>query len=206
MMHAQVDPTEVAALARKIAAADADVFRNQYPAYAADIAGETGKALDTLNNVPEHRERNDRFVADMAYGEASVRHGDAVRQRLGQDRMGKPLITRSDHPPPIKENILAFPGTSTYYRLEQRPNTPEAPMSPTTTINQTLLDTVLGRLAVLFLTGAAGDPTAAHQPPPNYSPPTTPEPRKNSASPPKSSVSASMRWKPSARPPIRICH
>ncbi|MDB5404249.1 MAG: hypothetical protein JWQ55_6267 [Rhodopila sp.] len=36
-------------------------------------------------------------------------------------------------------------------------------MSPTTTINQTLLDTVLGRLALLFLTGAAGDPTAAHQ-------------------------------------------
>jgi hypothetical protein len=68
-MHAQVDPTEVATLAREIAAADADVFRNQYPAYAADIAGETGKALDTLNNVPEHRERYDRFVADMAYGE-----------------------------------------------------------------------------------------------------------------------------------------
>ncbi|MDB5404248.1 MAG: hypothetical protein JWQ55_6266 [Rhodopila sp.] len=69
MMHAQVDPTEVATLAREIAAADADVFRNQYPAYAADIAGETGKALDTLNDVPEHRERYDRFVADMAYGE-----------------------------------------------------------------------------------------------------------------------------------------
>jgi len=69
MMHGHADPTEVAALAREIAAADADVFRNQYPAYATGIAAETAKALDALNNAPEYREHYDRFVADMAYGE-----------------------------------------------------------------------------------------------------------------------------------------
>ncbi len=45
-MQAHIDPGEVAALARDIAAADAKEFRNQYPAYAADIAGETRKAID----------------------------------------------------------------------------------------------------------------------------------------------------------------
>jgi hypothetical protein len=69
MMLGHVDPAEVAALARDIATADAAVFRNQYPAYAADIAGETGKALNALQTVPEYRARYDRFVADMAYGE-----------------------------------------------------------------------------------------------------------------------------------------
>ena len=56
-------------LARDIAAADADEFRNQYPAYHADIAGETHKALDALRTDPVHRERYDRFVAAMVYGE-----------------------------------------------------------------------------------------------------------------------------------------
>jgi hypothetical protein len=41
----------VAALARDIAAADAQEIRNQYPAYdAADIAGETNKAFAALPN------------------------------------------------------------------------------------------------------------------------------------------------------------
>lgn len=69
MMHGHVDPAEVAALAREIAVADADVFRNQYQAYAADIAGETWKALDALGSAPDYRAYYDRFVADMAYGE-----------------------------------------------------------------------------------------------------------------------------------------
>jgi hypothetical protein len=69
MMHGHVDPAEVAALTRDIAMADAEVFRNQYPAYAADIAGETRKALDALGAAPEYRAHYDRFVADMVYGE-----------------------------------------------------------------------------------------------------------------------------------------
>jgi hypothetical protein len=59
----------VAALARDIATADAQEFRNQYPAYAADIAGETGKALDALQADPAHRRRFDDFVSAMVYGE-----------------------------------------------------------------------------------------------------------------------------------------
>jgi hypothetical protein len=69
LMQGHIDPTQVAALARDIAAADAKEFRNQYPAYAADIAGETLKALAALRADPAHRDRYDRFVAAMAYGE-----------------------------------------------------------------------------------------------------------------------------------------
>jgi len=69
MMREHVDPAAVAALARDIAAADAREFRNQYPAYETDIAGETRKALDALRTDPLHRARYAGFVADMVYGE-----------------------------------------------------------------------------------------------------------------------------------------
>lgn len=68
-MRPLIDPATVASLARDIAAADALEFRNQYPAYHADTAGETRKALDALSTAPMHRERYDRFMADMVYGE-----------------------------------------------------------------------------------------------------------------------------------------
>ena len=63
MIRALVDPAIVADLARAIAAADAQEFASQYPAYAADTAGETRKALDTLCSNPLHRERYVRFMA-----------------------------------------------------------------------------------------------------------------------------------------------
>jgi hypothetical protein len=69
MMRAHLDPTTVAALARGIAETDAQEFRNQYPAYAADIAGETKKALDALRGDPVHRRRYDDFITAMVYGE-----------------------------------------------------------------------------------------------------------------------------------------
>jgi hypothetical protein len=69
MMRTHIDPIIVAALARDIAAADAREFRNQYPAYERDSAGETRKALDALRADPLHRERYARFMADMVYGE-----------------------------------------------------------------------------------------------------------------------------------------
>ena len=69
MMRDLIDPAEVAALARDIAETDARQFRNQYPAYAADIAGETRKALDALRTDPLHRRRYDDFVSAMVYGE-----------------------------------------------------------------------------------------------------------------------------------------
>jgi hypothetical protein len=69
MMRKHLDAATVAALARDIAAADAEEFRNQYPAYAADIAGETRKALDALKTDPVHQSRFDDFVSAMVYGE-----------------------------------------------------------------------------------------------------------------------------------------
>lgn len=69
LMQGHIDPGQVAALARDIAAADAREFRNQYPAYAADIAGETRKALDALHTDPAYRSRYGDFVIAMAYGE-----------------------------------------------------------------------------------------------------------------------------------------
>jgi predicted nucleotidyltransferase component of viral defense system len=69
MMRDLFNPAELAALARDIAAADAEEFRNQYPAYAADITGETRKAIEALRTDPLHRERYAGFVADMVYGE-----------------------------------------------------------------------------------------------------------------------------------------
>jgi hypothetical protein len=78
MMRQHVNPEVVAALARDIAAADAREFRNQYPAYEADIAGETRKALDALRADPLHRERYASFVAAMVYGERAE-FDEAVR-------------------------------------------------------------------------------------------------------------------------------
>lgn len=69
MMRGLIDPAIVADLARHIAETDAQEFVRQYPAYAAEIAGETRKALDALRSNPLHRERYSRFVADMVYGE-----------------------------------------------------------------------------------------------------------------------------------------
>jgi hypothetical protein len=69
MMREHLDPAVVATLTRDIAAADAKEFRNQYPAYAADIARETRKALDALRTDPLHRRRYDDFVSAMVYGE-----------------------------------------------------------------------------------------------------------------------------------------
>lgn len=69
MMRTLVEPAEVAALARAIAETDAQEFASQYPAYAADIAGETRKALNALRTDPLHRQRYVRFMADMVHGE-----------------------------------------------------------------------------------------------------------------------------------------
>jgi len=69
MMREHLDAATVAALARDIAAADAEEFLNQYPAYAGDIAGETRKALADLRADPVHRNRFDDFVSAMVYGE-----------------------------------------------------------------------------------------------------------------------------------------
>ena len=70
-MRDLIDTVTVGNLAADIAASDAIEFRNQYSAYADDIAGETRKALDALQNEPIHRRRFDDFLSAMVYGEKS---------------------------------------------------------------------------------------------------------------------------------------
>lgn len=69
MVREHLDLADVGALAREIAEADAREFRNQYPAYEADSAGETRKALDALRMDRLYRRRYEDFVAAMVYGE-----------------------------------------------------------------------------------------------------------------------------------------
>jgi hypothetical protein len=69
MVREHLDLADVGALAREIAEADAREFRNQYPAYEADSAGETRKALDALRADRLYRRRYEDFVAAMVYGE-----------------------------------------------------------------------------------------------------------------------------------------
>jgi hypothetical protein len=57
------------ALARAITVADAVEFRNQFPAYATDIAGETGRAVDALRTAPVYRDRYADFMLNMVYGD-----------------------------------------------------------------------------------------------------------------------------------------
>ena len=69
MMRDHLDAAIVTSLARDVAANDASAFGNQYPAYEADIGGETHNALDALRADPLYRQRYETFVADMVYGE-----------------------------------------------------------------------------------------------------------------------------------------
>jgi predicted nucleotidyltransferase component of viral defense system len=77
MMKDHIDPDQAVALAGEIARTDATEFRNQYPAYAEDLAGETRKALDALRTDPTHARRYGDFIAAMVYGEQTA-YGDAM--------------------------------------------------------------------------------------------------------------------------------
>ena len=69
LMSDHLDHEATAELARLIAIDDAEAFKNQYPAYKADMAGETHKALQALQSDAIFRERYASFVAAMVYGE-----------------------------------------------------------------------------------------------------------------------------------------
>ena len=69
MMRTLIDPAEVATLARAIAQADGEEFRNQYPAYASNPKAETRLALEALHADPIHLSRYGDFVSGMVYGE-----------------------------------------------------------------------------------------------------------------------------------------
>lgn len=69
MMRDHIDIPRAAALAAAIATTDAAEFRNQYPAYPGDVAGETRKAIAALRTDPTHAGRYASFLAAMVYGE-----------------------------------------------------------------------------------------------------------------------------------------
>ena len=66
-----IDKTAAIDLARQIAQKDAEEFKNQYPAYHADIAGETHKALRVWTVEPASQDIYGNFVAAMVYGESA---------------------------------------------------------------------------------------------------------------------------------------
>ncbi len=67
-----IEHAELAALARTIAAQDAQEFAHQHPAYQHNIVAETHKAVAFLNNDPAVAARYDSFVAAMVYGDQSL--------------------------------------------------------------------------------------------------------------------------------------
>ena len=69
VMRAHIDMDQLVRLAQAIAVADGQEFRNQYPAYAADIAGETQAAVAALHTDVTYRHRYDDFVSAMVYGD-----------------------------------------------------------------------------------------------------------------------------------------
>lgn len=71
MMTDHIDRAAAIALAHQVAQQDAEEFKNQYPAYHADISGETRKALVAMRSIPTTRARYTNFVAAMVYGEQS---------------------------------------------------------------------------------------------------------------------------------------
>ena len=68
-MRAYIDMDQIVRLAQAIAVADGQEFRNQYPAYAADIAGETQAAVAALHTDVTYRHRYNDFVNAMVYGD-----------------------------------------------------------------------------------------------------------------------------------------
>lgn len=69
-IHPHIDRAAAVQLARAIAVSDAREFANQYPAYAADIAGETRMACAALQSDPAVRARFAAFTSSMVYGQA----------------------------------------------------------------------------------------------------------------------------------------
>ncbi len=68
-MRENIDIEQLARLVPLIAATDAEEFGNQYPAYAADIMGETRSAIIALQSDDLYRQRYNNFTAAMVYGD-----------------------------------------------------------------------------------------------------------------------------------------
>lgn len=68
VIRAQYDVADVAALAREVMAADAELRRKDFPAYEADPAAETLKAVEGIAADAECRSAYANFCRDMVYG------------------------------------------------------------------------------------------------------------------------------------------
>ncbi len=68
-MREHIDMDQLARLVPLIAIADAEEFNNQYPAYAADIVGETQAAIAALQSDQIYRQRYNDFIMAMVYGD-----------------------------------------------------------------------------------------------------------------------------------------
>jgi len=77
MIRDHIDMPKAIELIRLIARQDADEFKNQFPAYFADIAGESRKAIDAWTQPHAGRDLYFNFVAAMVYG-AQVDFKDAM--------------------------------------------------------------------------------------------------------------------------------
>ncbi len=90
LIRGHLDREAFGELAWAIAGEDAEAFRNQHPAYHADVAAETGRALDALRTDPLIRDRYAHFVSAMVYGERPI-FDDAITTVIG---LAGPLIRR----------------------------------------------------------------------------------------------------------------
>jgi hypothetical protein len=82
-MREHIDMDQLGRLVPLIAVADAEEFKNQFPAYAADIAGETKAAIAALQGDPVYRQRYNDFILAMVYGERpefDVALGTVIKQ------------------------------------------------------------------------------------------------------------------------------
>jgi predicted nucleotidyltransferase component of viral defense system len=94
MIRDHIDLGSAAELARQIARQDAAEFRNQYPAYHADIPAETHKGIDVWTREPAGRDLYDNFVAAMVYGE-QVNFSTAMATSVAMVDAAWPLTLRS---------------------------------------------------------------------------------------------------------------
>ncbi len=69
VIREHIDHATVTNLAHVVAEEDAVVFKNQYPEYQENIIGETRKAIAALQADPVFKDRYQRFVAAMVYGQ-----------------------------------------------------------------------------------------------------------------------------------------
>ena len=94
MIRDHIDFGIAVELARQVAQHDAAEFRNQYPAYHADIPGETRKGFDVWTKEPAGRDLYDNFVAAMVYGE-QVKFSTAIATSVAMVDAAWPLALRS---------------------------------------------------------------------------------------------------------------